>query len=92
MYRSLGIIEVVGMVTATASIDAMIKSAFIEVKKIDRIGSGYITIMIEGDLASVQVAIEVGREVAQCHGELVAYRVIPRPYEGLDKLTALENR
>ncbi|WNF38843.1 BMC domain-containing protein [Bacillaceae bacterium IKA-2] len=92
MNQSLGIIEVVGMVTAMACIDAMVKSAYVEVTKIERVGSGFIAIMIEGDLASVQVALEIGAETVQCHGELVAAKVIARPYEGLEKLTAPEKR
>lgn len=90
MYRSLGIIEVVGMVTATACIDAMVKSAYVEVTKVERVGSGFLAVIIKGDLASVQVAIEIGAETAQSHGQLIAYRVIPRPYDGLEKMTAPE--
>lgn len=90
--KSLGIVEVIGVTTASACIDSMVKSAFVDVYNIKRLGSGMITIMIKGDLASVQVAVEIGAEVAQCHGELVAYRVIPRPYDGLEKLIAPEEK
>ena len=68
MNKSLGIIEVTGMVTATACIDAMVKSAFVEVFKVNHVGSGIIAIMILGDLASVQYAHEVGRDEAVKHG------------------------
>ena len=86
MYRSLGIIEVVGLVTATACIDAMVKSAYVEVYNIKRTGSGMITVLIQGDLASVKEAIEIGESVAYRYGELIATRVIARPYEGLECL------
>lgn len=84
--KSIGIIEVVGIVTAAACIDAMTKTAYVEVSNLERIGSGLITIIIEGDLASVQVAIEAGEEMATRFGEMIATRVIARPYEGLDSL------
>lgn len=87
MKHSLGIIEVVGNVNALTCADRMIKSAYIEIASIKRIGTGMVSIIIRGDLASVQHAIEVGQETAAEYGELIAARVIPRPYEGLEKLT-----
>ncbi|MFD2445383.1 BMC domain-containing protein [Bacillus sp. CGMCC 1.16607] len=86
--QSIGILEVVGFVTATACIDAMVKSAYIEVFNVERVGSGLVTIMIQGDLASIKEALEVGAEVAGRFGELIAVRAIARPYEGLEKLIA----
>lgn len=87
MKQSLGIIEVVGNVNALSCADRMVKSAFVEVESIKRIGTGMVSIIIRGDLASVQHAVEVGQEAASEHGDLIAARVIPRPYEGLEKLT-----
>lgn len=87
MNRSIGIIEVIGLVTATACIDAMVKSAYVEVFNIHRTGSGMITIMLQGDLASIKEALEIGESVAHRYGELVAVRAIARPYDGLEKLT-----
>lgn len=92
MKQSLGLLEVIGMVTATACIDVMVKHAFVDIYEIKRIGSGMITVMIKGDLASVQAALEIGAEAAQQHGELAAARVIPRPYEGLERLIAPDEK
>jgi ethanolamine utilization protein EutM len=84
--QSIGIIEVVGNVTALSCADRMVKSSYVEIHSIKRIGTGMVAVIIRGDLASVQHAIEVGQEAASEHGEIVAARVIPRPYEGLEKL------
>lgn len=92
MNQSIGIVEVIGLTAATSCIDVMVKAAFVEVYNIRRTGSGMITIIIQGDLASVQVAVEKGADAAQCIGELVAAHVIPRPYEGLEKLIGLEGK
>ncbi|RCW71934.1 BMC domain-containing protein [Saliterribacillus persicus] len=86
MYRSIGLIEVAGMTTAISSVDAMVKGAYVEVVNIERIGSGLITIIISGDLASVQAAVEVGIEAASSHGEVFGFKVIPRPSESLYQL------
>ncbi|MFC4403497.1 BMC domain-containing protein [Gracilibacillus xinjiangensis] len=83
MYQSLGIMEVEGLVTATSAIDTMCKHAFVEVVKIEKTGSGWVTIMIQGDLASVQAALEVGVVTAYRHGQVVAVKTIPRPDEKL---------
>ncbi|MDZ5474062.1 BMC domain-containing protein [Bacillus sp. 31A1R] len=92
MNQSLGIIEVIGMATASSCIDAMVKSAFVEVHEIKRTGSGLIAVMIRGDLASVQVAIEIGAEAASRLGEVAGLSVIPRPYEGLEVLISPEKK
>lgn len=86
MYRSFGILEVVGMTTAMICLDTMLKSAYVDLLKFEKIHSGFISIIIQGDLASVQYAIEVGTEIAIQKGSLRASRVIARPYEGIEKL------
>lgn len=86
LNRSIGLLEIVGMVTAAACVDAMVKAAFVEVHNIKRIGSGMITIVIKGDLASVKEALEIGSEAASRFGEIVSVRCIARPYEGLEVL------
>ncbi|WP_374724559.1 BMC domain-containing protein [Calidifontibacillus erzurumensis] len=86
MNQSIGIIEVIGLTAATACIDGMVKAAFVEVYNIKQTGSGMLTIIIQGDLASVQFAVEKGADVAQSFGELIGIHVIPRPYSGLEKI------
>lgn len=92
MNQSLGVIEVEGMATASSCIDAMVKSAYVDIHSIKRTGSGLITILIKGDLASVQVAVEIGVEAASRLGEVAGKSVIPRPYEGLEILIAPEEK
>lgn len=87
MYRSLGVLEVTGMSTMIACLDAMEKSAFINIHAVKRTGSGMLTILIKGDLASIQAALEIGADIAQSFGGLVAVKAIARPYSGLELLT-----
>lgn len=86
MKKSLGILEVKGMVTATACIDAMVKSSYIEIYHIERLGSGMITILIEGEVAAVNIALEIGAEEAFKHGELIATKTIAKPDQKLIRL------
>lgn len=49
-----------------------------------------ITILIDGDLASIKEALEIGQDVAHRYGEIVAVRAIARPYDGLKRLIGRE--
>ncbi|WP_108670440.1 BMC domain-containing protein [Peribacillus acanthi] len=86
MDRSVGLLEVIGTATAMACIDSMVKSAFVEVISTEKTGSGMITIIIEGDLASVKAAIERGEEVASSKGGAFSANVIARPYLEMNHL------
>lgn len=67
------------MAALTAATDAMLKAADVRVCGRHGIGSGWVTVVIEGEVAAVQTAIGVGREEGQRYGELITDQVIPRP-------------
>jgi microcompartment protein CcmL/EutN len=50
----------------------------------EKIGGGYVTAVIRGDVAAVKAATEAGARGAQRVGELVSVHVIPRPHENVD--------
>ena len=53
----------------------------------EKIGAAYVTIMIRGDVAAVQTAIEVGRQtVERLGGKLILADVIARPHADLSAL------
>lgn len=83
MQESIGLLEVTNLTTALICIDGMIKSAYVEVCKTHCIGSGLITIVIKGELASVKEASEIGEALAIQSGGLLASKVIARPYVDL---------
>ena len=63
--------------------DAMSKAANVEVVKLQDIGGGYITVIVSGDVGSVQASVSAGAEAAERVGELVSQHVIPRPHDDL---------
>lgn len=79
MVKSIGIIETLGYTAALRAADMMVKMAYVNVVKQDRVGSGIVAIIIEGDIESVKIALEVGAEAARCTGELVAVHSIAKP-------------
>ncbi len=77
--ESLGLIETIGMVPAVYGADAMLKAANVELVAYENIGSTLVTIMVKGDVAAVQAAVDAGSAAAAKAGTLTAHNVMPRP-------------
>lgn len=86
MSEALGMIETRGLVGAIEAADAMVKAASVTLIGSERIGGGYVTVMVRGDVGAVKAATEVGAAAAQKVGEIVSVHVIPRPHNDLEKI------
>jgi ethanolamine utilization protein EutM len=84
MTEALGMIETRGFAAMVEASDAMVKAARVELVGYEKIGGGYVTAVIRGDVAAVKAATEAGARGAQRVGELVSVHVIPRPHENVD--------
>ncbi len=84
MADALGLIETRGFVGMVEAADAMVKAAKVELVGYEKIGGGYVTAIVRGDVAAVKAATEAGARGAQRVGELVSVHVIPRPHDNLD--------
>lgn len=85
--EALGLLETQGLVAALHATDDMLKASNVTLAGKEKIGAAYVTIMIRGDVAAVQTAIEVGRStVERLGGKLILADVIPRPHADLAKL------
>ncbi|HIG16893.1 MAG TPA: BMC domain-containing protein [Candidatus Handelsmanbacteria bacterium] len=76
---ALGILEVRGMVALAAAVDVMFKATSVRLVGRHMIGSGWLTVVIEGQTADVQVAIDNGRQEAALRGDVITAAVVPRP-------------
>ena len=81
--RALGLIETKGATGVIEAADAMSKAADVDILKVQEIGGGYVTVMVSGDVGSVQASVSAGSEAAERVGELVSQHVIPRPHDDL---------
>jgi ethanolamine utilization protein EutM len=81
--EALGMIETKGLVALIEACDAMVKAANVTLVGWQKIGSGYVTALVAGDVAAVKAAIDAGASAAQRVGEVVSTQVIPRPHEEL---------
>lgn len=84
--EALGMIETRGLVAAIESADAMVKAADVTIVGTEKIGSGLVTVMVQGDVGAVKAAVEAGSAAAQRLGEIVAVHVIPRPNTDIKKI------
>lgn len=85
-YEALGMVETKGMVSCVEASDAMVKAADVLLVSYVKIGAGYVTAVVRGDVAAVKAAVDAGAEAAKKVGELLSVHVIPRPHADLDKV------
>ena len=78
--EALGMIETRGLVGAIEAADAMVKAAKVQLVGKERIGGGYVTVFVRGDVGAVKAATDAGATAAEKVGELVSVHVIPRPH------------
>ncbi len=86
---ALGMIETRGLAAAVEALDAMLKTADVTFAGQKRVGSGLVTVVVEGDVAAVKSAVDAGAEAAQQVGELRSVNVIPRPIDKLKSITGI---
>jgi ethanolamine utilization protein EutM len=86
MGEALGMIETRGMVAMIEASDAMVKAANVQLVGWEKIGSGYVTVLVRGDVASVRAATDAGAAAARRVGELVSVHVIPAPHSDVEKI------
>ncbi len=83
MKQALGMIETRGFVAMFEATDAMLKAANVTFARWEPVGSGLVTVFVEGAGAGVTAATDAGAEAAARVGEVVSVQVIPRPHEAL---------
>jgi microcompartment protein CcmL/EutN len=84
MGEALGMIETKGLVAMIEAADAMVKAAKVTLVGWEKIGAGYVTAIVRGDVAAVKAATDAGAAAARRVGELVSVHVIPRPHANLE--------
>ncbi len=81
--EALGLIETKGLVALIEASDAMVKAAKVTLVGYEKIGGGYVTAIVRGDVAACKAATDAGAAAAQKIGELVTVHVIPRPHNNV---------
>ena len=84
--KALGFLETRSLTAAIEASDAMTKAADVVVIGTEKIGSGLVNVVIEGEVDAVNAAVAAGVEVAEAIGEVYASHVIPRPHADVEKI------
>jgi len=85
MAEALGMIETRGFAAMVEASDAMVKAAKVELVGYEKVGGGYVTAIVRGDVAACRAATEAGKRSAERIGEVVTVHVIPRPHVNVDQ-------
>ena len=86
---ALGMIETRGFAAMVEASDAMVKAAKVELTGYEKIGGGFVTAIVRGDVAAVRAAVDAGTRAAERVGEIVSTHVIPRPHRNVDSALPL---
>jgi carbon dioxide concentrating mechanism protein CcmO len=81
---ALGLVSTQSFPAIVGTADMMLKSAEVTMVGYEKIGSGYCTAVIRGNIADVRLAVEEGAKTAEQFGQLVSKLVIPRPMPNLE--------
>lgn len=77
--EALGLVETRGLVGAVEAADAMCKTARVRLVRYERIEGALVSVLVRGDVGSVEAAVEAGARAAARVGRLIARHVIPAP-------------
>ena len=80
---AVGLIETQGFTAVFEAIDTALKTANVEVLAREKLGGGYITVVIKGDVSAVRAAVDAAKVSVEGLGKLIAAHVIPSPSQGV---------
>lgn len=87
-YEALGLIETFGLVFVLEAADAMVKAADVKLIGYENTASGYISVLVSGDVAACNTAVKAGvKAVEEMGTEVYSSVVIARPHPDLEKIT-----
>lgn len=84
--NAVGMIETKGLVGAIEAVDAMVKAANVTLVGVEKIGGGYVSVFVRGEVGAVKAAIDAGTAAAKRVGEVVSIHIIPRPHQDTETL------
>ncbi len=87
-YNALGLIETFGLVFVLEAADAMVKAADVKLIGYENTASGYISVLVAGDVAACKSAVDAGvKRVTEMEGgNLYSHVVIASPHPDLYKI------
>ena len=89
--KSIGLLEVQGLVASIEGLDAMLKAADVRLVHTEkRLGGRLVTIIVSGKVDAVTAAVEAGKRRAESLGEVFGCEIIANPHEEVVKFFDME--
>ena len=86
-YEALGFVEAFGIVYIIQAADAMVKAASVKLLGFENTASGYISVVVEGDVGACKTAVQAGVEAISNMGkEAYSSIVIASPHRDISKI------
>jgi len=86
-YQALGLIETFGIVYVLEAADAMCKAADVELIGFENVASGYISVLVQGDVGACKTAVSAGVKAVEAMGtQVYSSVVIASPHPDLEKI------
>lgn len=86
-FEAIGAIETFGLVFVLEACDAMCKAADVELIGYENVASGYISVIVQGDVAACRSAVDAGiKAVENLGAEVYSSVVIAGPHIDLNKI------
>lgn len=86
-YKALGLLETFGIVFVLEAADAMCKAADVELVGFENVASGYISVLVRGDVGACKTAVSSGVKAVEDMGaEVYSSVVIASPHPDLEKI------
>ncbi|PZU95654.1 MAG: microcompartment protein [Pseudanabaena sp.] len=89
---ALGMVSTISFPAIVGTADMMLKSATVRLVGYEKVGNGFCTAIVRGQITDVRMAVEAGAETAREFGQLVSTIVIPRPYPNLEAILPISTK
>lgn len=89
--KAIGFIETRGTSTAIEAADEMLKQADVTIFNKYNVDPALVTIVVEGDIGAVQIAVDYGTMIAKRTNAFIGSTVIPHPVSEIHKLIIAPN-
>lgn len=89
---ALGMVSTRSFPAIVGTADMMLKSAGVTLVGYEKIGSGYCTAVVRGNIADVRIAVEMGEQAARDFDQFVSKALIARPSLNLEAVLPIGSR
>lgn len=89
---AIGLVSTQSFPAIVGTADMMLKSSSVTLVGYEKIGSGYCTAVVRGNIADVRLAVEVGVETAEQFGQFISKAIISRPSRNLEEILPIGSR